>query len=113
MGGGDEPVARTATRCARGRSRVGRRVSRGHERLHTNWLVCCKEARERGTNAAIDSELPEAVATPGGPERPVLAHATEAMRLSARGYTRMPCLERTIADLAGPTRSAGFISPNR
>ncbi len=53
------------------------------------------------TNAEIDGELLEAVATPDEPGRKLLAQAAEAMRLTARGYTRMLRVARTIADLAG------------
>ena len=40
-------------------------------------------------------------ATPDEPGRKLLMQAAEAMRLSARGYTRMLRVARTIADLAG------------
>jgi len=60
------------------------------------------------TNAEIDGELLEAVATPDAPGRQLLAQAAEAMRLSARGYTRILRVARTIADLAG-TESIGRI----
>lgn len=53
------------------------------------------------TNAEIDGDLMEAVATPDEPGRKLLAQAAEAMRLTARGYTRMLRVARTIADLAG------------
>jgi len=53
------------------------------------------------TNAEIDGDLLEAVATPDDPGRKLLAQAAEAMRLSARGYTRILRVARTIADLAG------------
>jgi magnesium chelatase family protein len=53
------------------------------------------------TNAEADGTLLEAVATPDEPGRTVLAQASEAMRLSARGYTRILRVARTIADLAG------------
>ena len=53
------------------------------------------------TNAEIDGELLDAVATPDEPGRQLLAQAAEAMRLSARGYTRILRVARTIADLAG------------
>ena len=53
------------------------------------------------TNAEIDGTLLEAVATPDEPGRQLLAQAAEAMRLSARGYTRILRVARTIADLAG------------
>ena len=53
------------------------------------------------TNAEIDGDLLEAMATPDDAGRMLLAQASEAMRLSARGYTRVLRVARTIADLAG------------
>jgi magnesium chelatase family protein len=53
------------------------------------------------TNAEADGAVLEAVATPDEPGRKLLAQAAEAMRLSARGYTRIQRVARTIADLAG------------
>lgn len=53
------------------------------------------------TNAEADGEVLTAVAEPDGPGRKLLAQAAEAMRLSARGYTRVLRVARTIADLAG------------
>jgi magnesium chelatase family protein len=53
------------------------------------------------TNAEADGVLLEAVATPDEPGRKLLAQASEAMRLSARGYTRILRVARTIADLSG------------
>ncbi len=53
------------------------------------------------TNAEADGALLEAVATPDEAGRTLLAQASEAMRLSARGYTRVLRVARTIADLAG------------
>jgi magnesium chelatase family protein len=62
-------------------------------------------ARLAGTgktsNAELDGELLEAHATPDEAGRKLLMQAAEAMRLSARGYTRMLRVARTIADLAG------------
>ncbi|RJF90937.1 YifB family Mg chelatase-like AAA ATPase [Sphingomonas cavernae] len=52
------------------------------------------------TNAEVDGEALEAVATPDESGRKLLAQAAEAMRLSARGYTRILRVARTIADLA-------------
>ncbi len=52
------------------------------------------------TNAEADGALLDAVATPDDPGRKLLAQAAEAMRLSARGYTRILRVARTIADLA-------------
>jgi magnesium chelatase family protein len=53
------------------------------------------------TNAELDGDWLEKYATPDEPGRKLLMQAAEAMRLSARGYTRMLRVARTIADLAG------------
>ena len=53
------------------------------------------------TNAEADGALLERVATPDEPGRALLAQAAAAMRLTARGYTRILRVARTIADLVG------------
>ena len=53
------------------------------------------------TNAELDGDPLERFAIPDEPGRKLLMQAAEAMRLSARGYTRMLRVARTIADLAG------------
>jgi magnesium chelatase family protein len=53
------------------------------------------------TNAEADGELLDRVATPDEPGRKLLADASAAMRLSARGFHRVLRVARTIADLAG------------
>ena len=53
------------------------------------------------TNAELDGDMLEAHATPDEAGRKLLMQAAEAMRLSARGYTRILRVARTIADLAG------------
>src|SRR5690606_33589149 len=53
------------------------------------------------TNAQLDGDALEAHATPDDAGRKLLMQAAEAMRLSARGYTRILRVARTIADLAG------------
>ena len=53
------------------------------------------------TNAEADGALLEEVATPDEPGRALLAQAAATMRLTARGYTRILRVARTIADLAG------------
>ena len=52
------------------------------------------------TNCEADGALLQTVATPDEPGRKLLAQAAEAMRLTARGYTRVLRVARTIADLA-------------
>lgn len=53
------------------------------------------------TNAEADGAVLDTVATPNAAGRQRLAQAAEAMRMSARGYTRVLRVARTIADLAG------------
>ena len=53
------------------------------------------------TNAELDGDALEAHATPDEDGRKLLFQAADAMRLSARSYTRMLRVARTIADLAG------------
>ncbi len=53
------------------------------------------------TNAELDGEGLELFATPDEAGQRLLMQAAEAMRLSARGYTRMLRVARTVADLAG------------
>ncbi|MEJ2409793.1 MAG: YifB family Mg chelatase-like AAA ATPase [Novosphingobium sp.] len=53
------------------------------------------------TNADLDGDLLDAHATPDEAGRKLLMQAAEAMHLSARGYTRILRVARTIADLAG------------
>ena len=64
-----------------------------------------QSARLEGTtmrsSAQLDGDALETHATPDEPGRALLMQAAEAMRLSARGYTRMLRVARTIADLAG------------
>jgi magnesium chelatase family protein len=57
--------------------------------------------RPARTNAEADDALLDTVATPDAAGRQLLAQAAEAMRMSARGYTRVLRVARTIADLAG------------
>ena len=54
--------------------------------------------RLRGTP---DGDALAAFASPDAAGQKLLAQAAEAMRLSARGYTRILRVARTIADLAG------------
>lgn len=52
------------------------------------------------TNAEADGEALEMHATPDAEGQQLLAQATATLRLSARGYTRVLRVARTIADLA-------------
>ncbi|SOB79091.1 Mg chelatase-related protein [Sphingomonas guangdongensis] len=53
------------------------------------------------TNADAEGPVLEAHCTPDEAGRALLAQAAQAMHLSARGYTRVLRVARTIADLAG------------
>lgn len=53
------------------------------------------------TNAEVDGEALLAVATPDDSGQKLLTEAAERLKLSARGYTRVIRVARTIADLAG------------
>ena len=58
-----------------------------------------EESRAR-TNAELEGEALERFATPDEDARALLMQAAEKLRLSARGYTRILRVGRTIADLA-------------
>lgn len=57
-------------------------------------------ARGVRSNAELEGEQLDQYATPDEPGRKLLLQAAEKLRLSARGYTRMLRVSRTIADLA-------------
>jgi magnesium chelatase family protein len=61
------------------------------------------QASERGVraNAELEGDALERHAAPDDAGRQLLMQASEKLRLSARGYTRMLRVARTIADLAG------------
>jgi magnesium chelatase family protein len=77
---------------AEGSAEVAARVAAARER---------QSARGIRSNAELEGDLLEQHATPDEPGQKLLLQAAEAMRLSARGYTRMRRVARTIADLAG------------
>ena len=81
---------------AQGSAEVAARVAEARARQTARY----RDAPARN-NAEIDGPLLDAHATPDDAGRDLLAQASAAMRLSARGYTRVLRVARTIADLAG------------
>lgn len=81
---------------AEGSDAVAARVAAARARQTARF-----EATGARTNAELDGEGLTQFATPDEPGRKLLMQAAEAMRLSARGYTRILRVARTIADLAG------------
>jgi magnesium chelatase family protein len=77
---------------AEGSAAVAQRVAAARSR---------QTARGVRSNAELEGEALEAFATPDEAGRKLLLQAAEKLRLSARGYTRMLRVARTIADLAG------------
>ena len=62
------------------------------------------EATGARTNAELDGDALEEFAGPDEAGRALLMQAATAMRLSARSYTRMLRVARTIADLSASER---------
>jgi magnesium chelatase family protein len=82
----------------------------GSEAVAARVAAARQRAVARGvrSNAELEGELLEAHATPDEAGRKLLLQAAEKLRLSARGYTRMLRVARTIADLAG-TETVGRV----
>ncbi|NNC60611.1 MAG: YifB family Mg chelatase-like AAA ATPase [Erythrobacter sp.] len=81
---------------AEGSAEVAARVAAARARQTSRF-----EQTGARTNAQLDGEGLETFGTPDEAGRKLLMQAAEAMRLSARSYTRMLRVARTIADLAG------------
>ena len=81
---------------AEGSAQVAARVSQARERQTARL-----DATKARTNADLEGDALERFATPYEAGRQLLMQAATAMRLSARSYTRMLRVARTIADLAG------------
>ena len=81
---------------AEGSAQVAARVSQARQRQTARF-----DATKARTNADLEGDALERFATPDEAGRQLLMQAATAMRLSARSYTRMLRVARTIADLAG------------
>jgi magnesium chelatase family protein len=82
-----EPSATIAGRVAAARERAEARLRR--------------LGAEAGTNAAAEGEVLAAIAQPDADGLALLERAAEKLRLTARGYTRVLRVARTLADLEG------------
>src|ERR1700744_5388412 len=80
---------------AEGSEAVAARVAQARDIQRNRY-----DGHDLRTNAEVEGELLDQVATPEKPGAQLLADAAEAMRLSARGYHRVLRVARTIADLA-------------
>jgi magnesium chelatase family protein len=81
---------------AEGTAAIAARVARAREAQQRRY-----DGLALRTNAEVEGELLERVATPEPAGAKLLADAAAAMRLTARGYHRVLKVARTIADLAG------------
>jgi magnesium chelatase family protein len=77
-------------------AQVGARVAKARAIQTTRYA-----GHKARSNAEADGKLLEDVATPDEPGRKLLTQATQALRLSARGYHRVLRVARTLADLEG------------
>jgi magnesium chelatase family protein len=92
------PADLTLPPPAEGSAQVAERVAAAR-RVQAERFAHMPEDRRIRTNAQADGKLLEEVATPDEPGRKLLADASEAMRLTARGYHRVLRVARTLADL--------------
>ena len=88
---------------AEGSAEVAARVAAAR-RIQTTRLT----GTAMRSNAELDGDALERFATPDEAGRKLLLQAADAMRLSARGYTRILRVARTIADMTG-AQSVGRI----
>ena len=84
---------------AEGSREVGARVARARAQQIERYTAA--GAPHIRCNAAADGPLLEEVARPDAGGLALLRDATDAMRLSARGYHRVLRVARTLADLDG------------
>ncbi len=85
---------------AEGSAQIRGRVETAR-RIQAKRFAHLPEDRRIRCNAVADGKLLEEIATPDEPGRKLLAEASQAMRLTARGYHRVLRVARTLADLDG------------
>ncbi len=79
---------------------IAKRIAAARER-QSHRYAALKLDRPVRTNAEVDGELLDQVATPDADGRKLLMEAAERLKLSARGYHRVLRVSRTLADLDG------------
>ncbi|UCH75583.1 MAG: YifB family Mg chelatase-like AAA ATPase [Rhodospirillales bacterium] len=85
---------------AEGSGEVAARVAAARK-IQAERYAHLPDDRRIRSNAEADGKLLEEVAAPDTPGRKLLAEATEALRLTGRGYHRVLRVARTLADLDG------------
>ncbi len=83
-----------------GSAAVAARVAQARARQAARYVRLAEDRRPR-SNAEGDGQLLEEIAAPDSEGRKLLTQATEAMKLSARGYHRVLRVARSLADLEG------------
>jgi magnesium chelatase family protein len=94
------PADLTLPPPAEGSDQVAERVAAARK-VQADRYAGQPEDRRIRTNAQADGKLLEEVAAPDAPGRKLLAEASDALRLTARGYHRVLRVARTLADLDG------------
>ncbi|MEM6974311.1 MAG: YifB family Mg chelatase-like AAA ATPase [Pseudomonadota bacterium] len=94
------PAVGAETLCLPGHSDTTERVA---ARVADARGAQAERSGDGAINAMLEGDILTRAATPDAPGRDLLGRAAEALRLSARGYTRVLRLARTIADLEGVT----------
>jgi magnesium chelatase family protein len=84
-----------------GSAEVAARVAKARDMQRARF-----EGEAVRTNAEAEGELLDRIATPEAAGTKLLTEAAGRMRLSARGYSRVLRVARTIADLAGAPQIA-------
>ncbi len=85
---------------AEGSAEVAARVAAARA-IQIERYAAIPEDRRPATNAELDGELLEELASPDDAGRTLLTEAAGRLRLSARGYHRVLRVARTLADLGG------------
>jgi magnesium chelatase family protein len=86
---------------AEGSAQVAARVAQARDIQRRRYDALGPEGARIGSNAEVDGEILDKVATPDAAGKKLLTRAVESFKLSARGYHRVLRVARTLSDLAG------------